>query len=151
MVTTFGEIYHIFLNTIQDYHIKNIFNENIQLGDDLLETFLLRGIPKFYNCVKDIKNVDLFNKTFTCLLDIEECGIVCDLMILSWLDYTINDITQMGLTLTDNDFKHYSEEKNLEKKVSYSNNIREQVNQNMVIYSLNHTSFSNWAVGNYGI
>lgn len=151
MVTKFDEVYHLFLNSIQDYHIKNIFNDNIQVGEDLLETFLIRCIPKFYNCVKDIKDIDLYNKSFNCLLDIEELGIVCNLMILSWLDYTINDITQMGLTLTDNDFKHYSEEKNLEKKVAYSNNVREQVNQDMVNYGVGHTSFSDWAVGNYGI
>lgn len=101
--TKFEEIYHMFLNSIQDYHIKNIFVNDVEVGEDLLETFLLRGVTKFKNCKKNLKDVDMVNKSFCDYLDLEEKNIVTNLMMLSWMDYVINNITQMEINLNDND------------------------------------------------
>lgn len=148
--TEFSEVYHIFLNSIQDYHLKNLFSENIDFAEDMLETFLMKAIFNFYNCDK-IKNMDSISGEFNCILNIEEKHILANLMVLAWLDYNINDITQMELNLSDSDFKHYSEEKNLEKKVDYANKLREITTQSMTIYGLHNTDFKKWAVGNYGL
>ena len=148
--TEFSEIYHIFLNSIQDYHLKNLFKENIDFAEDMLETFLMKAIFNFYNCNK-IKDTDGVSKEFNCVLNIEEKHILANLMVLAWLDYNINDITQMELNLSDSDFKHFSEEKNLEKKVDYANKLREITTQSMTIYGLHNTDFNQWAVGNYGL
>lgn len=149
--TEFTEIYHLFLNSIQDYHIKNLFREDISIAEDLLETFLMKSIPKFKNCSKDISDVDMLNKCFRVSLNIEEKNIITNLMLLSWLEYTINDITQMNLSLNDNDFKHFSEEKNLKEKSTYADKVREKVSQDIVEYGLYRTPFADWAVGKYGL
>ena len=146
----FSEIYHIFLNSIQDYHLKNLFQENIEFAEDMLQTFLMKAVVNFYNCDK-IKNVDTVSGEFNCELTIEEKHILANFMLLAWLDYNINDITQMEINLNDSDFKHYSEEKNLEKKVEYANKLREITMQSMTIYGLHNTDFKQWAVGNYGL
>ena len=148
--TKFSEIYHIFLNSIQDYHLKRIFQENIELAEDMLQTFLIKAVASFYNCDK-IKNFDTVSGEFECKLNIEEKNILANFMILSWLDYSINDITQMELNLNDSEFRHYSEEKNLKEKVEYANKIREITTQSMTIYGLHNTDFKQWAVGNYGL
>lgn len=148
--TEFSEIYHIFLNSIQDYHLKNLFQENIEFAEDMLQTFLMKAVVNFYNCDK-IKNVDTISGEFNCELTIEEKHILANFMLLAWLDYNINDITQMEINLNDSDFKHYSEEKNLEKKVEYANKLREITMQSMTIYGLHNTDFKQWAVGNYGL
>ena len=148
--TEFSEIYHIFLNSIQDYHLKNLFQENIEFAEDMLQTFLMKAIVNFYNCDK-IKNVDTISGEFNCELTIEEKHILANFMLLAWLYYNINDITQMEINLNDSDFKHYSEEKNLEKKVEYANKLREITMQSMTIYGLHNTDFKQWAVGNYGL
>lgn len=148
--TEFSEIYHIFLNSIQDYHLKNLFQENIEFAEDMLQTFLMKAIVNFYNCDR-IKNVDTISGEFNCELTIEEKHILANFMLLAWLDYNINDITQMEINLNDSDFKHYSEEKNLEKKVEYANKLREITMQSMTIYGLHNTDFKQWAVGNYGL
>ena len=150
-LTKFEDIYHLFLNSIQDYHIKNLFLEDQALAEDLLETFMIRGLSKFRNCEKDISNLDLENKEFLVDLNIEEQNIITDLMILSWMDHVVNDIIQMNLTLTDNDFKHFSEEKNLREKSMYADRLREKTSQEMVEYGLHRTPFSEWADGNYGL
>ena len=148
--TEFSEIYHIFLNSIQDYHLKNLFQENIEFAEDMLQTFLMKAVVNFYNCDK-IKNVDTVSGEFNCELTIEEKHILANFMLLAWLDYNINDVTQMEINLNDSDFKHYSEEKNLEKKVEYANKLREITMQSMTIYGLHNTDFKQWAVGNYGL
>lgn len=149
--TTFEEIYKLFLSSIQDYVIRKLFLEDEEIAEDLLETFLMRAIPLFRGCEKDIKTVDTVSKTFLVTLDIEEKRILADLMLLSWMDWIINDITQMNLSLNDNDFKHYSEEKNLREKSTHADRFREKTYQNMTDYLLYRTPFNQWAVGNYGL
>lgn len=151
MNTTFQEIYKLFLNSINDYHIRNLFKEDVTVAEDLLYTLLLRSIPKFYNCVKDIKNVDAAGGTFLCQLDVEECNILSELMVCAWLDLVINDIRQMNLHLSDNDFKHFSEESNLRQKSEYCDRVREKATQDMVNYGLYRTDFSAWGEGDYGV
>ena len=70
-------------------------------------------------------------------------------MVLSWLEWNNNNILQMNFSLNDNDFRHYSEEKNLKEKTSYTDRWREEVEQEMVDYGLYRTPFKEWAVGNY--
>ena len=100
--TEFSEIYHIFLNSIQDYHLKNLFQENIEFAEDMLQTFLMKAVVNFYKCDK-IKNVDTVSGEFHCELTIEEKHILANFMLLAWLDYNINDITQMEINLNDSD------------------------------------------------
>ena len=102
-MTSFETIYKIFLSTIQDYHIKNLFNEDFEVADDLLETFLIRAVSHFKNCIKSIKDMDLDAKCFNVDLDINEINILSDLMVLAWLDWNNNNVIQMNLSLTDND------------------------------------------------
>lgn len=150
-MTSFETIYKIFLSTIQDYHIKNLFNEDFEVADDLLETFLIRAVSHFKNCIKSIKDIDLDAKCFNVDLDINEINILSDLMVLAWLDWNNNNVIQMNLSLTDNDFKHFSEEKNLREKTMYADRLREKVNRDMVDYGLYRTPFKEWAVGKYDL
>ena len=76
--TTFSEIYHLFLNYIQDYTIRNLFRTNLEVADDMMRTFLVMAVTKFYNCVKDIKSLDIENSKFVCNLDIEEKNILAN-------------------------------------------------------------------------
>jgi hypothetical protein len=149
--TDFEEVYHLFLSSIQDYNLKRLFDTEIDIAEDMLYTLLMRSIPKFYNCQKDIKKLDYNNHQFLCELDIEEKNILSELMVSSWLDWVVNDITQMNIHLNDNDFKHFSEESNLKQKSEYSDRVREKVSQDIVNYGLYKTDFSKWAVGDYGV
>jgi len=149
--TTFDKIYKLFLGSIQDYKIKNIFIDDFSVGDDMLDTFLTKSIPKFYNCTKDISNVDFTNRTLDVALDIYELNILVDCMVLTWMNWSINNITQMEITLDDNDYKHYSEERNLSGKTNHRNMMREILDQDMLAYGLRHTPFKDWADGNYGL
>jgi hypothetical protein len=97
--TTFDEIYHLFLSQIQDYNLRNLFNNNIDIAQDMLKTFLLRSIPKFANCTKEIMDIDDSIDEFPCKLDLAEKNILSELMVCTWLDWVINDIRQISLHL----------------------------------------------------
>ena len=97
--TTFDEIYHLFLSQIQDYNLRNLFNNNIDIAQDMLKTFLLRSIPKFANCTKEIMDIDDSIDEFPCKLDLAENNFLSELMVCTWLDWVINDIRQISLHL----------------------------------------------------
>jgi hypothetical protein len=50
-------------------------------------------------------------------------------MVYIWLEREINNINQINLHLLDNDFKHYAESQNLDKKISYRDRLYEQYSQ----------------------
>lgn len=129
-----------------------MFKEDIDVAEDLLETFLIRGTSHFKNCVKPIKsNINLTDKCFESELDLDEINILSDLMVLAWLDWNNSNIIEMNLALNDTDFKRFSEEKNLREKTMYADRLREKVNQDMVDYGLKRTPFKEWAAGNYDL
>ena len=103
--TKFEDVYPLFLNTIQDYSIKNLFKYNIDVALEMIEYFLLKSIPKFRNCEKDLSNPDTNCKNFGVKLDLEEKVILSDLMVVSWMDRVVNNITQMNAGLNDNDWR----------------------------------------------
>lgn len=102
-MTKFENIYSLFLATIQDYHISKLFETDLDIAEDLLQTFLIRAVHKFKNCIKPIQNLDLEAKSFNTELDINEINILSDLMVLSWLEWNNNNILQMNFSLNDND------------------------------------------------
>lgn len=102
--TPFDNIYSLFLNSIQDYSIRNLFISDLNIANDMVKYFLIRAIPKFHNCVKDLNQADIECEHFPFILEIDEQVILSDLMVLSWMDRVVNDITQMNLSLNDTDW-----------------------------------------------
>ena len=149
--TTTDEIYKMFTLSIKDYSLKDLFQNNINVAQDMMEMFLKKAIGEFTNCIKPLENVNFITGNFGCHLDYTEQKIIVKLMIYEWANRITNDITQMNWSLNDNDFKHFSEERNLAGKANYVNGLREQYSQDMINYGLSHTPYKDWAVGNYGL
>lgn len=128
-VTTFAEIYKLFLNSISnDYRLKQLFVDAPTVANDMLATWLIKGIAKFQDCKFNlVQTTDTENENFGVSLDLDEKVILSDLMLLSWMDYNINNIVQMNLSIQDRDFKTHAEERNLSGKVEYSDRLREKV------------------------
>ena len=103
--TKFSEIFEMFLNSISnDYRIKNLFVENEAVAERMLTTWLKKSIARFYNCNKDLAVYDLEKMEFLTELSVYEVSILSDLMLLTWMEWNINNITQMNLGLSDNDY-----------------------------------------------
>lgn len=147
--TKFQEIYKLFLNHISnDYRIKKMFNENKDVAEDMLQTWLVKAIVMFPDCLQDLENnFDEEKKTFTVGLTLTEKVILADLMVLVWMEWNINNITQMNLSLQDSDFNRHAESQNLSSKVEYANKWREQVYHKMSEYTQKDIPISQWATG----
>ena len=138
-MTTFADVYKFFLNGISnDYRLKNLILQDEEIAEDMFEYWLIRAISIYQNNTSEIieNSIDRDTKTFTVTLTISQLTLLAQTMVLIWLEWNINDITQMNNTLTDNDFKHYSEERNLNAKVEYADKVREKLYHDYQLYCL---------------
>lgn len=138
-MTNFSDVYKFFLNGISnDYRLKNLIMQDIELAEDMFEYWLYKAILIFQdNTSEDLESfVDRTNKVLNKDLTISQLVLLGQTMVLVWLEWNINDITQMNNTLTDNDFKHYSEERNLNAKSEYADRVREKLYHEYQLYCL---------------
>ena len=147
--TEFGEIYKLFLNSISnDYRIKQMFANDAEVAEDMLTTWLIKAISYFTDCSQDLENnCDIDKQIFTLNLTLTEKVILADLMLLVWMDWNINNITQMNLSLQDGDFNRHAEIQNLRGKVSYANEWREKVFHQISEYTHKDITIADWATG----
>ena len=153
MGTPFSEIFDLFLVGVKDYKIDKLYSLGSAIGTPFfsyLEGFLVRAIPNFTNCVSDLDTVDNLTKTFDATLSSLEKNILADLMEYEWFKKEINDVTQFNLTLSDTDFKHFSEAQNLREKEDKADRAREKYEQKMTVYGLKHIPWVDWSNGIYG-
>lgn len=147
--TKFDEIYKLFLNSISnDYRIKQMFINDAEVAEDMLTTWLIKAISYFTDCLQDLENnCDIDKQMFTLSLTLTEKVILADLMLLVWMDWNINNITQMNLSLQDGDFNRHAETQNLRGKVSYANEWREKVFHQISEYTHKDITIADWATG----
>lgn len=149
--TTFEELYSDFLDKIQDYKQRNLFVTNEKIATNQCLSYLKQAIAKFGSCKKDIFNPNFNLGEFNCTLSIKESDIITNLMVEAWMRRVCLDIRQMNLTLDDNSFEHFSEEKNLKEKSEVYDKLREINSQDMWNYEIENVPWQNWAAGDYGI
>lgn len=147
--TTFDTLFKMFLNSISnDYKIKKWFQEDAEMAEDMLETWLTKAIVKFVDCRINLEDyIDFDDKIFTVALSLTEQVIIVDLMLLVWMEFTTNNITQMNLSIQDGDFKTHAEERNLSGKVAYIDDMRERIYHEMSEYTKKLNPISSWATG----
>lgn len=139
-MTSFSQIYRLALNEISnDYRITEMFENNPTIAQDLLESWLFKGVALFqeFTEISLEESYDSTNATFTVDLSFNVIKILSQMVVMFWMEWNINNIVQMNLSLQDADYKRYSEERNLTGKVDYMNKYREIIYQDMTQMCLN--------------
>lgn len=145
MATPYSDVFELFLGSIQDYKINNIYDSSTtEEFEEYLTTFLIKAIPHFYNCQKDLELRDDTLRSFDETLTTNERVILSNLMIVEWLKKETNDLTQMQLHLGDKDFKSYAEANNLKEKRETMNNSQEDALKLMSKYSQNNIDWNDF-------
>ena len=147
MATSFDDIHDLFLLSVEDYRLDNLYTSSPTNFKTFLDGILLKASSFFVNCQKDLEDYNSTTRQFNDTLTQKEKTILSDLELMVWYDKKINDIRTIGLTLTDTDFKHYSEQQNLKGKVDAQCIIREKVNQDMANYGLKYVPWEDWSNG----
>lgn len=149
MTTSFDEVHDLMLLSIKDYNLDKLYTTSASDFYNFLDGIIIKSIPFFTNCQKDLTDYDLSKREFNVDLNLQEKVILSNLEIITWMDKQILDITQFSLFLNDTDFKTYSQAQNLKSKQDSQNILREKVNQDMSNYGLRNVPWSEWANGTF--
>lgn len=151
-MTTYDEILDLALISIEDYHLNSLSKDSPEKFKTILQGFLIRGLPSFDNCVKDLSDRDDDNATFNFTLNDMEKSILADYTVLSWLDKEINDTRQITAMLQNKQEAHrYSEANLLNSKRARRIQIAEDAAQKKTRYGLDNTPWKDWADGKYNL
>ena len=143
MGTTSREIYDLFMMTVQDYRLVDLYNTSEEDFDTYLEAWLLYAIHDFSVCNQSLAfdiSTDLFTENLTQTNKL----ILAKLMMKHWLQREVNNITQMNLHITDRDFRIASEAQNLKEKVRYLESVKEDCSQMLNDYGYANNSWDDW-------
>ena len=151
MATSFDEVIDLTVISFKDYKLNKLYAISEEDFKTVMRGYLLKAIPKFTNCKKDLEDIDLVNKVFNNDLTLTEQVILSDYTVIEWMTPQILDITQMELHLNSTDFKHYSEQQNLKGKLEVQNVLRERVNQDTTNYGLKNIPWNEWASGVFNV
>ncbi|MCR8641540.1 hypothetical protein NV379_02620 [Paenibacillus sp. N1-5-1-14] len=116
MPTPFSKVFERFQQKIQDYTIDEIYTLSIDSYEDYLTGFLKSSVVKFFHCANDLTNRNDTAKFFAADLSELEQEILAHLMLIEWLEKETNNIVEMRLALSSDDWKRYAESQNLKEK-----------------------------------
>lgn len=144
MPTQLSEVYDLFMQTVTDYRLINLFNVSTEDFETYLEAWLKFAIFDFNICDQDL-NYNDETKEFDVTLHSYNKIVLAKLMMKYWLKKAVNDITQMNLHVADRDFKVASEAANLREKSTYLNIVTEECSQMLIDYGYRkNTDWSSW-------
>jgi hypothetical protein len=148
MATSLSEIYDLFMQTVTDYRLIDLFNTSQADFENYLEAWLISAITDFNICDQDL-TYDDSTKIFTLTLNVPNKVILARLMMKYWLLKAVNDVTQFNLHVTDRDYKVASEAQNLREKVAYLNIVKEDCSQLLIDYSYRRAEWTDWYSQNF--
>ncbi len=142
--TTYDEIFDLALVQIEDYHLNRLAEDSPEDFEIVMEGFMVRGLPNFENCRKDLTARDSVCKKFDVVLSDIEKSIIADYTSIAWLDKEINDVRQItGMIQNNKEAHRYSEANNLNAKVTRRDQLMEQVATKKTTYSLQQSKWLN--------
>jgi hypothetical protein len=143
--TTFSQIFDMFMMTVKDSRLVDLYNQSTTNFETYLTPWLNSSIAEFYNCDQSLANS---SSTFTETLTQKNIDMLVSLMKKHWFEREIDDVNQMKLHLQNNkEFKSYSEAQNLDAKLRRYREMKEEISQNLVNYSLaNDEMWTDWVV-----
>lgn len=143
MATSLSEVYDVFMMTITDYRLTDLFNLSQPDFENYLQSWLKFSILDFSVCDQSLLFDNTTNQFFVDLTD-ENKIILSKLMTKYWLQKAVNDVTQFNLHVTDRDFKVASESQNLREKVAYLNVVKEDCSQLLQDYGYRKIPWTDW-------
>lgn len=142
--TTLSEVYDLFMMTVTDYRLIDLFNSSQEDFENYLQAWLEFSITDFQSVCDQSLDYDSGTKEFTVELSRDNKNILARLMTRYWLQKAVNDVTQFNLHVTDRDFKVASESQNLREKVAALNVLKEDCSQLMQDYAFQKVNWEDW-------
>lgn len=138
MNTPFQEIFDIFIGKITDHQFLSLPEEDI---DELCGKYLRSATAKFKKCEKDLWSRG--DTHFNVELSQEEKEILATLMLVEWLTPQVYNIMNTRQFLGDQDYKFYSQANHLDKLMLLRNQMIEEAEKSMVVYTWKSSELEN--------
>lgn len=135
MSTPFSTIIDKALVVIRDYGLDALYNneETRATFDAIMQGYLLKGVPRFAECLQDL-SYSTDTQTFDADLTDAEVDILADHTVICWYESNINDVLEFKETLQDREFKRLATGQNLKPRQDYLTNLYTRVKQNTTNY-----------------
>lgn len=152
MATEYSEIYDFFMIKVTDHNLITLYKTSEVDFENFLQGWLKLSIVDFQDiCDQDLDDRNDETNTFNFDMTLENQVIMAVFMVFHWLEKEVNDVLQMNLSVTDRDFKHYAESKNLDSKSSYRDKLSEEKSQIIVSYGFKDDDlWASWIAGDFG-
>ena len=132
-VTSFSEVYDLFLSSITDDMFLEISEEDTT---QMMKELLLSAIPRFeYPHDKNLLEPDLVNEQFNCKLDLQEMKILATYMAVEWIGQQLASIENIRQKYSSSDFTFTSQANHLKQLVELKNKYETEGQHLQRLYS----------------
>ena len=100
MSTPFENIIDKALVVMRDYTLDTILDSDENAFKQIMQSYLLKGVPRFTECLQDL-SYDVATGTFNATLSDIEMDILADYTVISWYESNINDVLEFKEALQD--------------------------------------------------
>lgn len=151
MVTFKDVLDRVYTTLFTDYKLDNLIQVDEQAFYDFLGGFLVNSIDMFDGCltdlsyheieetvVKDNALVTVTNYAFDNELTSKEIYILSLGVALGWYKKQLDDVTQFKLHLSNKDFKSYSEQQNLQRRLERLGAMEEDFSEEIQKYEISN-------------
>lgn len=149
MVTFKNILDRVYTTLFTDYKLDKLVEIDEQAFYDFLGGFLVNSIDIFDSCLtdlsyhpveeiieKDNQLVRVTNYVFDNELSSKEIYILSLGVALGWYKKQLDDVTQFRLHLSNKDFKSYSEQQNLQRRLERLGAMEEDLSEEIQKYQL---------------
>ena len=149
MVTFKDVLDRVYTTLFTDYKLDNLIQVDEQAFYDFLGGFLINSIDMFdgvlndlsYHAVEDTVEKDgelitVINYVFDNELTSKEIYILSLGVALGWYKKQLDDVTQFKLHLSNKDFKSYSEQQNLQRRLERLGAMEEDFSEEIQKYQI---------------
>ena len=138
MATSFDSVIDMALIIIRDYKLDALYDSDENSFKQVLQGYMLKGLPKFE--VSSIKSLEynLTNREFVEDLDDIEIDIISDWTVIMWYTDQIQDVLEFKEPLPDVDFKRLATGQNLKPRQAYLQELRRKAKQDATNYQFMH-------------
>jgi hypothetical protein len=151
MVTSKDIADRVYTTLFTDYKLDKLVQFDEQAFYDYLGAFLVNAIDIFDGCLSDLSYsevtetiekdnqlVEVKNYVFDNDLSSKEQYILSLGVALGWYKKQLDDVTQFKLHLSNKDFKSYSEQQNLQRRLERLGAMEEELSEEIIKYQLNN-------------
>lgn len=136
-MTPFSDIIDLAMLSLKDYHLDKLYKQSPVLFATQMQGYLIRGLPLFSNCRKNLFDRNDDEGYFNVKLDDFEKNILADCLIIVYLDQEILDIRQItGMMQNKTEATRYSEANLLKAKDELRSAKVERLNSQLTNYGL---------------